>query len=299
MKWLKLTIAVLILTLAWGTAWAADLASHQLLRALACSADRFVTTDGSIAMRIQWLGAAGAGATIDVDADGNILFTTDGTTADATVSTDGTVTVAGATENTFGEVCDVINVSANWACILVDVLPSWSCDNVLTDVAESAAGAVESPVGVALAYNTADLDRGSVALGPEWAVDDFWPPYRDRLFNHRSTPADAGARTYTHELYYLTAKATFSGATSQVSVYAVDSDHAGATETLLWQEVGAATTVAKALDFTGYYDPDDGRVACIRAPKGQRMVVVYQDIDGSPVMTACTIQAHGLSIANK
>lgn len=278
---------------------AADLTTYQLNREIAHGSTRYVTTDGSIALRVKWVGTAGSGASIDVNAAGDLLFTTDGTTADATVSTDGTIDVSGATENTFGEVADAINLSANWEATLVDVLPSTSSNNVLTDVAENATGVIDEE-GLALTYNTADLDMASVSIGPEYTIDDDLSVSGDSLLNRRTTPTSGFSPVYTNELVYVCAGAVFdqeeiAGATARVSIWAVNGNGSGATETLLWREEGGTSITLKTIDTTAIYDHSDGRHYPIRAPRGQRLVLIYDDV---VAMTSANIQVHGLSVPN-
>lgn len=265
---------------------AADLDAILLNKEIGVPVTRLVATDGSIAMRVQWKGTAGDGATLTVNAAGDLLFTTDGSTADDTVSTDGTVDVSDSAEDTFGEVADAINASANWSAILVDVLPSHSANNTLTEAAESASGAVEAEEGVALLYNTADLDMISAEIGIAHTVDDVLAVSNDNVLNRRTTPAGSVTYpVYRAELFLATGNATFSTGAPDLEVYAVKDDTAGAVELLLWSQAGADTTVDSSIDMTD--------LPPIRAPRGWRLVVVYDD-DTTPDITAATLQVHGL-----
>jgi len=266
---------------------AADLATINLNKALARDIASYVTTDGSMAMRIKWTGTAGAGATVTVDASGHLIFTTDGSTADTTVSTDGTITVSGGTEDTFGEIAEIINGSANWACTLVAVLPSTSCNNKLT---AAVLDDLEQAEGQPLYYNTADLDMVSIAIGCEPTSDTLLSVANDELLNRRSTPTGStavNAARWQNELLYVTTQATYTTGAPDLLVYAVKDDIAGATEILLWSDVGAATGVAKTIPILPKQAP-------IKAPAGYRIVVMYLDTSTADV-TAGSMQVHGSS----
>lgn len=282
-------------------AMGATLESISLSRYIAHDSTHYVTTDTSIAMRIQYTGGAIGSATVAVEANGDLTFKNAAGAADTTVSGDGTLAVSGLT---FGQVCDIINVSSHWRCILVGVLPSWTADNVLTAFTASATN-LTNGAGRSLTYNTADLDLTSISVGPEYTTfDDIGNSFNlsntgslANLFNRRSSPSDGSAPKWTNSVEYVLANGTFTSGTTVMSIWAVSSDHAGATETLLWQKVGAATTVNNSLDLTTFIDPATQRPEMIEGPRGARLVVVYQNVtSGAGVnMTAGTIQMHGFS----
>ena len=186
-------------------------------------------------------------ASVAVETNGDMTFLNAAGAADTdVVASTGVIDVSTTPMNTFGEIADIINKSTHWQCILVDVLPSWSCNDVMTAFTASATNLTANE-GRALTYDTAtpaNLGHGAVALGPEGYAYDFWPSADKKLMNQRCTPSDAGAITWTNELYYLTATATFSAGTARLTVYDVDTDHDGAKENVLWQQAGAATTSA-------------------------------------------------------
>ena len=300
MKIKRLILTAVLLALVGITAGAADLYGYLLERATARTTDRYVGTNTSIAMRLKYVGGLIGSASVAVESNGDMTFLNAAGTADTdVVASTGVIDVSTTPFNTFGKIADVINKSTHWQCILVDVLPSWSCNDVMTAFTASATNLTANE-GRALTYDTAqpaNLGHGAVALGPEGFAYDFYPSYRKNLLNQRCTPLEAGGITWTNELYYLTATATFSAGTARLTVYDVDTDHVGANERVLWQQAGAATTVANTVDFTAIYSPDDGQVGCIRAAKGHRMVAVY-DFLTTGTMTACVIQSHGLAIPN-
>lgn len=281
-------LATLALCLVAPQPRAADLDTIELNRALGEGVTRYVTTDGSIAMRIQYVGTLSVDSDISiaVAAGGDITLEDDAGDDDTTVSSDGVIDVSDGAEDTYGEVADAINASANWECILVDVLPSHSINNVLTEVSETSTGLVIEE-GLALYYNTADMDMLSASIGPEYQVDDVLSVTNDRILNRRSDPIGVGqSLSWRNEVYLTSATATYSSGAPDLEIYAVSSDSAGAVELLLWSQVGAASGSSSSIDMTD--------LPAIQAPPGWRIVCVYDD-DSTPDITAGSIQVHGLS----
>ena len=307
MKLRSLYLALgLLLVLFAGSAGAADLISTHESYALAKALPHFVTTDGSVALRIRWTGTAGAGATVAVDASGNIVFTKDGTNADTSVNATGTIPVSAAAASTFGKVVGLINASSNWKCILVDVCPSWATTGghpsagVLKTMAASATGAVEKPDGVSLVcttgalVNTSGIHCLSACLGPEWQATEYQPIYAGHIENQKSTPKDSGASTWTNLAVYVRANAAFTTGTTTLTVYAVKDDTDGATELQLWSQTGAATTVDSTVDLTSIWDYDSGLPMMLCAPKGWRIVAAYTGTGLN--ITSGQLQIHGLML---
>jgi hypothetical protein len=85
-------------------------------------------------------------------------------------------------------------------------------------------------------------------------------------------------------MYLVEANATFSAGASNLSIFLVDGHGAGATELLLWSEVGAATTVLHTLSFAD--------LPAIRVQRGQRILIRYT---GGTASTVGLIQVHGLA----
>lgn len=292
---LQVLASLAVLTLYAGNAGAADLVSLAENRILGENIERNVTTDGSIALRIQWRGGAIGSATVAIETDGNLTFLNAAGTADVTVvASTGVIDVSAAPYDTYGEVAATINQSTNWRCILVDVLPSWSSDNKLTAVSATAVG-LTNPEGHAFAYNTADQDKQSACIGIEYSVNDQISVPNGNLWLHRSLPllnlaGASSAPTWHNEVYLVQAVATYSSGAPDLQIYAVKNDSSSGitapTELLLWSQVGAASTTTSTISLTG--------LPAIRAPRGWRLVAVYNDTS-TPDLTAATIQVHGLS----
>lgn len=293
MKLFRLHLMIIVAMALWfaPASFAIDLSTVQTNKVIGQVVSRYATTDGSIALRVKWVGTTTEGlADVEVDAAGDIFFTADDGTADTSVSTDGTIDVSGTSENTMGEVVAAINASDNWQATLVDVIPSTSCNNVLTSTSLGTQDQSLSlgKAGKPLYYNTADLDLVSLSIGPEYTSDDELTVTNDSLLNRRSTPTGTGkSGAWVNELLYVTTNATYTSGAPDIKIYAVKNDAAGATEILLWQQVGAATTVAATI-------PVLPKQAPIRAPSGYRLVIYYLDTS-TPDVTAGSMQVHGLS----
>jgi hypothetical protein len=299
MKILSLIAALGFVLVLCAGAQGADIISHDLARGVALGNSRYVAANGSVGIRIKWIGKASTAAmiagntapTIQVDGSGNLLFTTNGSTADTTVDVTGTITVSGLT---WGQVVGFIKASTNWTCVLVDVCPSWSASGVLATAAKSAGGAAEDADGIDFKITTTAQNRISACLGIEWMPDTVKHVPNGILHNQRSTPYETAGGLWRNELVYCKANATVTTGPLTLSVWAVKSDAAGATELLLWQQAGAASTVDSTLDLTSIWDYDTGQPMTVNAPPGWRIVVAYTSAAASDI-SAGTIQVHGLS----
>lgn len=284
LAWVCLLVAVLFAQ----AAPAADLTSILLNRELGIPVTRYAATDGNIAMRIKYIGGtnpvSAGDYSVAVAAGGDITLEEDDGTVDTTVSTDGVIDVSDAAEDTWGEVADAINASDNWQCILVDVLPSHSANDTLLAVSETGSGLLDEE-GLALLVDLDVADEFGLSIGPEYTTDEVLSVSNDNLLNRKATPFQSFAPTYTCELYYATSTATYSSGAPDLEVYAVKDHGAGATELLLWSQVGAASGSASNIDLTD--------LPPLRAPRGWRLVVIYDD-DSTPDLTAATMRVHGL-----
>ena len=104
------------------------------------------------AMWIRYLGTAASGATVAIASSGDATFTTDGSTADTTVNTTGTIDMSSpaAATNNFAKVAALINASVNWQCYLLAVRPETD-----TDKGDGDAGAF---------YTVAKVDLSTAAM---------------------------------------------------------------------------------------------------------------------------------------
>jgi hypothetical protein len=97
-------------------------------------------TTGNPLILLRYLGDTASGATVAVDSNGNIAFTTDGTTADTTVfATTGVLDLStpAAGLDTVGEVLDTINGSANWHAVLAGGYRAMASDGIFTTITET------------------------------------------------------------------------------------------------------------------------------------------------------------------
>jgi hypothetical protein len=290
-------------------AQAADLETIQLNRELGYNVNRHVVTDQSVAMRIKWIGT-GTDATIEINAGGDIAFTTDGSTADTTLglpTSNGTIDVSDATANTFGEVCDEINSSANWQCILVDVRASLSSNNTLTDIDETAVttgltatydldgNGLFAAEGLAVTVNTADVDELSANIGIEFSLDEILSVTNDNLLNRTMRPVNSPSTVsrWRSELTYVSAQASVTTGSPDLEVYLCPigsgPSYAGQPEIRLWSEAG--TTIADGIS-TQTLDLRD--LPAMQGASGARLIVVFDD-DSTPDVTAGFLQISGLA----
>jgi len=100
---------------------------------------------GSPVAVLFYLGTEDSGASFEVEAAGNMLFTTDGTTADTTVNATGTIDLStpATADNTCLKIAAKINQSPNWEFILLGYRPEDGTDNLFavfteTDVSTAA-----------------------------------------------------------------------------------------------------------------------------------------------------------------
>ena len=113
-------------------------------------------------------------ATVEVTGS-NIVFTTDGTTADTTVNTTGTIDCSspGAGSDTIGEVVDLINAGGKWEAKLLNGLRSWTLASVSALVTIAEKDADYTTNGVTL-YIDASVSIGG-AYFYCWSITGFDP----------------------------------------------------------------------------------------------------------------------------
>ena len=273
---------------------ARDFSADAASRALGIKVYRQGLTDAGVPIRIQYTGTQSAGlARVSVDAAGDLFFFNDAGSADTTVSTDGQIDVSGSAENTWGEVADAINLSANWAAILQDALPSVGCNDVLTSTTVAGdLNQVYDADGYGLLLDTSDADYHYVRVGPEYLSKDVLtvPGTRTHsgggwLLNRRAYPIGGlkeTATTWNCEAHYLTVTPTYSSTAPVIRLVAVRSDGAGSTEIELLRRTattsGSANTIA--LPTSAKFGAGWAIVACL-------------ENGGTTALTAVTYEVHG------
>lgn len=133
-----------------------------------------VSTDN--AMVIKYVGGGTGGGEVAVAAGGAITLTV-ATVADATTECPvagaygGVIDVTDASCDTLGEVCDAINFSANWRCVLLDSLRSDSSNDTLVTIGATTADAKD---GLTLKTDTAVALTMTQTLVPDNASIQFY-----------------------------------------------------------------------------------------------------------------------------
>jgi hypothetical protein len=249
-----------------------------------------VADDGDIALRIQYIGTQDA-ADVEVNAAGLILFkhgAVGATVADTNVSADGTITTTGGTEDTVGEVLNIINATTNWRAIHVDALLADSLNNSLLDMGPSDAKVAG---GLAIPW---DSDSANWNISRLVAPDEI----RDNIeVYYKVQGANVGAKTIDYDL-------PFRGTRGAVSYMAGVSTYASGTSTfqLISESPGNAAGVALSTsviyaDLTGATTVDaaaaglDGSVGFEMSGKlGHRLVA---RINNSSVGASFSFRGNG------
>jgi len=227
-----------------------------IVNALAIQKAGYAADDQDIALQVRYIGSEASGK-VEVNAGGDLVFTHGdlaSEAADTTVSTDGTIDVSGASENTFGEVVDAINASANWEARLIGALRADSSNDTLLAMASTQAN---TAAGIALYWDT------SVALTLTQAVSGkFWEAQKTT----DGAVFDVNEDNYINSVCEIYYNNTYGSGTSLIQIYEVD--RATSRETIIYQETGAATTVTGTIDLT-----DIGNAWGLCAAKGCDLVV--------------------------
>lgn len=213
-------------------------------------------TAGSVAMLVKYIGT-GTSATVAVAAGGDMTFQV-AAANDTTVNTTGTIdcSTPGASTDTMGEVCDLINASANWVCVLVDALRSDSTDNTLAELSTAQATRAD---GVALYFDSAvaaSYHAGMALLPPGYQTDIR--PWIAKNGKPLENPF-AGQQTAVRWVEGYSTYAT----TGTFNIYSVKPKNrkTGGSETVttLWSEGTGLSTANKQLTQFQYF-PLLGRV---------------------------------------
>ena len=135
------------------------------------------TTVGGVLFWLRHESTVDNGATFEVEAAGNMVFTLNGTDADTTVNTTGTIDLStpGAGADTMGEVMDLVNQSANWVMVLLGARRASLTDNVILTVAEvDLSTQAKHNTGHYCFQDPAVVDATS-EYGMPWAISGFDP----------------------------------------------------------------------------------------------------------------------------
>lgn len=196
---------------------------------------------------------------------------------DARIGTAGVIDCENAAYNTAGEVYDHINSVAGWNCRIEGMLRA----GVLAEggraimVAAAEQTCFKTPVTI-----LRDSDVASKAAGFEHGV----------VISQRQAPTFGAARKgkiraienehgFRNVLDYMSVTLTYAADSAVLYVYQIN----GTTETLLYQETAAATTVA------GVHTPNKPIVA----DPGYHLLILAVNVSA---VTACTMANHGKSV---
>lgn len=195
--------------------------------------------DGDIGLVVRYKGTS-ASATVEVSSAGDITFKHGDLSSEAVDPTidsggddDGVIDVSDSNANTFGEVVDLINASANWEAYLVGVLRADNANastGSLLLLSASQAHKALVPSGVALYKDTSKVLNMSHAI-----FNKDMPVGFER--SHVGKIAEVSG---------ITSNNTFGSGTSLIQVYEIDPIRQ--TETKVFQRASAATTVEQNIN---------------------------------------------------
>lgn len=192
-----------------------------------------VIDDGDVALKLRYVGSQPS-ATVEVSAAGDILFkhgVAGAEVADTTIkigSTPGTIDVSNTAGNTFGEVVDHINGSANWEAYLVGSLRADNSDASTGSLLVRSATTIAPKTDLALYKDTSKVLELAIRVGK-----------RDSVTGSESLAAA--------EIYSITSTNTFSSGTNLIKIYEIN--ESAKTETLRYTLAGGATTVEDTKPF--------------------------------------------------
>jgi len=300
----KLTFitALVILVLALAVPSQAQWVENLYYRGKAVG--RTITADDtSVGMKIRYIGAAAGGGEVTVAADGNISLTV-ATVADATTECPvagatygGVIDVSDGDCDTAGEVCDAINFSDDWQCVLIGLLRSDTIDaNTLLAAGITAADDVD---GYSVNLDTDAIFKTRLVLAPT-----------DNLSYYLHGPAISGAplqpnvftgvRTVLNGARWTN---TFGAGTSVLTVYGVKADNKRAvlnaagtgftggseTVTTLYSTSSGATTVEKEIPTTPTITP------ILISNAGEKVIVA---VDNSAAQSSITMHIFGYLLSD-
>ena len=210
-----------------------------------------VADDGDVALRIQYIGSEDA-ADVEVNAAGLILLkhgAVGATAADTLVSVDGTIDCTVATEDTIGEVLNIINASVNWRAIHVDALLADSLNNSLLDQGPSDA---KWTGGLALMWDTDSVNFNLSRLVAPNQIRDYIEVYYDSKGNIDYNLPFLGTRG---GVTYMAGVSTYGAGTSTFQLITESPSNAAGvalnTEVIYSDLTGATTVDAAAAGLDG------------------------------------------------
>jgi len=173
MKTKTLLILAAVLALASLPAYAAV---HDKIDAGTPTGGALVAVSTDTAMLVQYVGGVAGGGEVTVAAGGDVSLTVAGaadTTTECPVAGayGGVMTVANASCDTLGELCDAINFSDDWRCVLVNALRSDSSNNTLATIGATDA---DLDAGLALKWDTAVALHMTQAVIPNEIIRGFY-----------------------------------------------------------------------------------------------------------------------------
>lgn len=140
----------------------------------------------------------------------------------------GVIDVSDANANTFGEVVDLINASANWKAYLVGALRADNSNASTGSLLDFTERTLTPGVDSELTQDTSKVLNISIRVGSRTKVN--------------GTEENSAA-----EIFRIISKNTFGSGTNLIQVYEID--EAGKAETKVFEKDGAATTVEQDLNF--------------------------------------------------
>lgn len=237
--------------------------------------------DVAIGLLVRYVGAQESG-TVEVAADGNITLKHGAFGAEVVDTTvgiptlNGVIDVSDAGADTYGEVADHINASANWDCVIVDSIRSRSIDDALL---LKTATQARVPEGVQLLQDTSTALETARLIAPDAFRKDIRVYEKDYSFlkgGDGGVDPDYAFQGFRAALVRARGIATYTGAGS-FRVYS-ELPKAPFTQELLWNEAAGATGVEKLFNF------ENGP---LQGAKDARLVVSLQ--------AATTFAASGLN----
>lgn len=197
-----------------------------------------IVDNGDVGLVVRYKGAQASGL-VAVNSSGVLSFThgaVGAEVADTTIglpTLNGTITVSDTSADTFGEVIDNINASANWEGFLVDVLRADSSNastGSLATLSATQANKTAVPSGVRLFKTTSKVLNLSIALTNK-IFPDGYNRVDDRKVNFVSG---------------IISTNTFGSGTSKIQIYEINP--VTKSETKVFEIAGGATTVQQLLD---------------------------------------------------